>query len=88
MPIQYALVVDGIIDDTGSIIGYMSKGHHSTDDFIDDLRGEWDQDVLPEDVKQGYWRVLPPDAEGFKSYQESQPGPGAFPVTYIYTGAR
>jgi hypothetical protein len=80
----YPLEVDPIVTDDGSTVGYMTKGHHDPQDFIDDLRGEWDQDADPKDISRGWWRVLPPDADGFKSYQESRPGPGAFPVTYTY----
>lgn len=80
----YSLDVDRIVEEDGSGIGYVTKGHHAPQDFIDDLRAAWDEDAYPGDVRQSYWRILPPDAEGFKSYQQSKPGRGAFPVTYTY----
>lgn len=81
---KYPLDVDAIVDEDGSTLGYMTKGHHAVQEFIDDCRAGWDQDAQAADVHRGYWRVLPPDADGFKSYQESRPGRGAFPVTYTY----
>lgn len=65
---------------------YLSYGHHDPIRFLVILNeyGDFRDRLKPEDVKHGRMRCWPDKTGSYdRMYQDSEPGRGAFPVTYV-----
>jgi len=65
--------------------GYMAKGHHDPQSFIETLIHDWapECEVNASDVQQLYWRNVPQGDEGMISVGQDKPGRGAYAVTWL-----
>jgi len=64
---------------------YEIRGHVDKDEFVRELRLEWDVLVTTAEVRHGHARLIPagPQMPGVMVEVMSEPGRGAFPITYV-----
>ena len=77
----------GLIDDGGGPWGYVAKGIHDKQEFINGITNEWsDDEIRIDEVRHCHARVVPAqENQGFDTQYlfNVKPGKGAFEVTYV-----
>jgi hypothetical protein len=65
--------------------GYMARGEHDPQEFVEAIKKQWDDDRFPAaNVRIGHVRVIPYAGDPYEMcIHWSKPGPGAFLVTMV-----